>query len=357
MKRDAIESPFCKRTNPNMQNYRIDMALQEFHTMEELLRLLPDCSEKRIRSHIKWLVDNCSGTCTKEEKDGKVRFVLNHQRKAEIQNATIKTDTIIKTTTIMPDFKLDKAMNDSVDKEYVEKYLKSWEKRHDDWVLSSLSKTISSRKTTLSDIKEDLRDFVYNDWRGGVAFFADRTSYQGGIRSDKTNTKIAEYLSRKIVALPECASENELAKLLDVIKEDKETNKFSSLWQHDLYRLQSIFSFIAGAHEKNITKIMLERIKKGDCETFIRQSFKQIGPKTSSFYLKFIVWMFDLDELPITIDQHVFKSLRKYGFLSKENYEEAKAIIIQIGRDLRVSPVHVETALYEESWLLSNRNN
>lgn len=72
------ESPFCKRTDPSKQNYRIDVALQEFHSMEELLLLLPDCSEKRIKSHINWLVNNCSDHCHIEEKEGKVRFVLRN---------------------------------------------------------------------------------------------------------------------------------------------------------------------------------------------------------------------------------------------------------------------------------------
>lgn len=90
MAKNAIESPFCKRTNPNKQNYRIDMALQAFHTMEELLHLLPDCSEKRIRSHIKWLVDNFSDTCIKEEVNGKIRFILKDQILANVVLETTK---------------------------------------------------------------------------------------------------------------------------------------------------------------------------------------------------------------------------------------------------------------------------
>lgn len=74
--KSVIPSPFCGRTKPNQQNYRIDMELQNFHTMEELLQLLPDCSEARIKSHIRWLVANRSEICRKEEIDGKIRFVL-----------------------------------------------------------------------------------------------------------------------------------------------------------------------------------------------------------------------------------------------------------------------------------------
>ncbi len=76
----VIASPFCGRTKPNQQNYRIDMELQNFHTMGELLQLLPDCSEKRIKSHIKWLEDNCSETCSKVEVDGKIRFILKSDK-------------------------------------------------------------------------------------------------------------------------------------------------------------------------------------------------------------------------------------------------------------------------------------
>jgi len=70
------KSPFCKRTDPTKQNYRMDIALQDFHSMEELLLLLPDCSEKRIRSHINWLVKHCSNHCFMEETNDKFRFVL-----------------------------------------------------------------------------------------------------------------------------------------------------------------------------------------------------------------------------------------------------------------------------------------
>ena len=81
-----------------------------------------------------------------------------------------------------------------LDLEYVEKYCKSWEERHDEWVVNFLAPAISSQEKTLSGLKTNLKSFILNDWRGGFAFFIDRTSYQGGVRSDSINYKIAIYL-------------------------------------------------------------------------------------------------------------------------------------------------------------------
>ena len=250
------------------------------------------------------------------------------------------------------------SMKICIDKKYVEKYLESWEKRHDEWVVSFLAKTIFSNATTLSGIKDDLKHYISNDWRGAFAFFVDRTSYQGGVRSDSTNCKIATYLFEKIISLPEEFSNDSMEKLNEVVSYEKLNNIFPTLWKHDLTRLESISNYLIKAEEKNMTKIVLSKVDEDhDILKFLEKTFLQVGPKTSSFYMKFITWLFELELLPITIDQHVYRSLKKYNLLKFENNESAKTIILQIGEELKISPIFIETALYEESWLKSNKKS
>lgn len=54
-------SLFCRLLESTKQNYRIDIALSEFHTMRELMQLT-DCSEARIKSHMKYVDKNCLHT-------------------------------------------------------------------------------------------------------------------------------------------------------------------------------------------------------------------------------------------------------------------------------------------------------
>ena len=57
------------------QNGKIDKALETPHTMAELTAIT-ECSESRIRSHIKWLKQNRAETCYAVEEGGKIHFVL-----------------------------------------------------------------------------------------------------------------------------------------------------------------------------------------------------------------------------------------------------------------------------------------
>lgn len=70
-------SPFAKVTKQSAQSFRIDVALQEWHTEQELtkLEMLEDCSLARIRSHVAYLKKHYSNFC-RQEFDGKeFRFV------------------------------------------------------------------------------------------------------------------------------------------------------------------------------------------------------------------------------------------------------------------------------------------
>ena len=111
-----------------------------------------------------------------------------------------------------------------INEEYIKCYVKSWEERHDEWVDTFLADAISSKETTFNGIKNDLKKFITTDWRGGFAFFADRTSYQGGVRNDKTNCKIATYFFKKIIKLPETFSKEAIIELKQTISHEKEKN-------------------------------------------------------------------------------------------------------------------------------------
>lgn len=71
-------SLFCRLSESTRQNYRIDIAIADFHTMRELMTLT-DCSESRIKSHIKYVMTNCADHCKRviDTNDTKrFKFVL-----------------------------------------------------------------------------------------------------------------------------------------------------------------------------------------------------------------------------------------------------------------------------------------
>lgn len=70
-------SPFAKVTKQSAQSFRIDVALQEWHTEQELtkLEMLNDCSLARIRSHVAYLKKHYSNFCRQEFDGKKFRFV------------------------------------------------------------------------------------------------------------------------------------------------------------------------------------------------------------------------------------------------------------------------------------------
>lgn len=77
-----------------------------------------------------------------------------------------------------------------ISRDYVEKYVNSGESRHDEWVWNFLANAIGSEQKTLKNIKADLKEAILNDWRSGLAFYMDGSSYQG--RLDVVSCKIAE---------------------------------------------------------------------------------------------------------------------------------------------------------------------
>jgi len=70
-------SPFAKCAKADTQAYRIDCALQEFHTMQELEKLdsLHDCSRARIQSHVNYLQKHYSNSVKLVQEGRKFKFV------------------------------------------------------------------------------------------------------------------------------------------------------------------------------------------------------------------------------------------------------------------------------------------
>jgi len=67
-------SHFCRLPYTEKQNYRIDKALENFNSIEELVKST-GCTEQRIKSHIRYILKNCPHA-VQEERGGKIRFVL-----------------------------------------------------------------------------------------------------------------------------------------------------------------------------------------------------------------------------------------------------------------------------------------
>lgn len=67
-------SHFCRLPYTEKQNYRIDKALENFNSIEELAKSI-GCTEQRIKSHIRYILKNCPHA-VQEERGGKIRFVL-----------------------------------------------------------------------------------------------------------------------------------------------------------------------------------------------------------------------------------------------------------------------------------------
>ena len=71
-------SLFCRLQETDQQNYRIDKALEDFHTIEELM-MLTNCTRARINSHINYIENNCPHAICEppyRAPEEKFRFVL-----------------------------------------------------------------------------------------------------------------------------------------------------------------------------------------------------------------------------------------------------------------------------------------
>jgi hypothetical protein len=76
---DQYTSLFCRLKKSNNQNYRIDKALEEFHTMEELVQIIK-CDAARINSHIRYIEKNCPDARREppyKQHGEKFRYVIN----------------------------------------------------------------------------------------------------------------------------------------------------------------------------------------------------------------------------------------------------------------------------------------
>ena len=242
----------------------------------------------------------------------------------------------------------------TVDTDFIEKFVSSWESRHDEWVRDFLANAIGSTHGTMRAVRPELRAKLESDWRFSLAFLLDRTTYQS--RRDTLNYKTATYLFQRACSLPPIYSESMLHRLIVDIRQEKHSGKVTHIRENtDIRRLESIAEFLINSPEKNITKVILARVHAGnDVVSFLKQ-FYCIGDKTASFYMKFISWLFDLNVLPIVVDTHVMRSLIEIGEIVRASPSDAKNAILRISRDLNISPIRVETALYESSWQEKNR--
>jgi len=68
-------SKFCRLLESTKQNYRIDKALETFHTMKEIMTLC-EVSESRIKSHIVYIQKNCSDRAKYVVDSKKFKFEL-----------------------------------------------------------------------------------------------------------------------------------------------------------------------------------------------------------------------------------------------------------------------------------------
>jgi len=242
---------------------------------------------------------------------------------------------------------------DRLTKKKVLGLVSSWERRHDSWVGDHLSEILGSQFTTMTDIKEDLKNSLMSDWRASLGFFLDRTTYQS--RKDVINLRTANYLFSEAMKLPQKYSNQVLENFSDNIYYDKLSERITHLRiPIDTERVESISNFLKHSKEKNFTKIVLEKTSnEKDCIDFLK-SFRRVGPKTANFYMKFIAWVFDLDFVAVTVDRHVYNSLLKYDLITEQNYENSTKIIRQLAKKMNLSPIYIETALYEESWIETN---
>lgn len=242
-----------------------------------------------------------------------------------------------------------------IDCDFVQKYVKSWESRHDNWIKDFLGKAIGSTQQTLQGIRLDLKGRLENDWRISLGFLLNRTTYQS--RKDKMNDKTANYLFLKTCSLPPIYSEESIKNFIRQIWHEKRSGQVTHIRENiDIRRLESISEFIIFSSEKNITKVVLKEIDHhSDASKFLIQ-FHCIGEKTASFYLKFIAWLFDLSIVPIVIDTHVLSMLHRRGVIARKNPQDARAAILALAQQLSLSPIKIETALYEASWLDTNRS-
>lgn len=236
--------------------------------------------------------------------------------------------------------------------EYVRKYVSNWEKRHDSWVEQYLSPLLNTDKKTMSGIHPVLKDKVQNDWRFGLAFFIDRTTYQS--RSDKINLRTATYLFKKIINLPEEFTYESIEQMLLEIKNDKKSGDVTHLRERaDIERLEAVCKYITKTNEKNFTQLVLEKSSEIGLWKFLDQFPFVSKNKTAPFYMKFISWLFKLNIVSVTVDRHVIKSLNSNGIDVKSNKDAIKAIL-ELSKKLKLPAVSIETALYEDSWLKSN---
>jgi len=239
--------------------------------------------------------------------------------------------------------------------EYVKKYVNNWEGRHDSWVAQYLSKILNTDKKTMSGIRTELKEKVFDDWRVGLAFFIDRTTYQS--RSDKVNIKTATYLFKKIINLPEKFCGDAIDAMLMEIKSDKTSGRVTHIRERaDIERLEAVCKYLESTSEKNFTKIVLSIPTEIELWKFLDQFPFVSKNKTAPFYMKFISWLFELNIEPITIDRHVINSLISHGISIGNGRKDAAKAIMEISNKLSIPAVNIETALYEDSWLKSNND-
>lgn len=238
----------------------------------------------------------------------------------------------------------------NINKAWVEKWVEKWECRHNKWA----KKGQYVKCENFSDLKKFLADKLMSDWKYGLAFFIDRTTYQS-FGDDNAET-VAFYLTKKILNLPKL-SRGSLDAMFENIYLEKEKGErgekggFNTIRRSkDIERVKSICDFlIEFPNEENFTKI----VHDNKYESKFLKQFKHVGDKTANFYLKFLLLILEVpDILPIVIDTHVRQSLVKCKLISKQEKRiaEIKNVITSEAERIGVLPIWLETALYEKNF-------
>ena len=255
---------------------------------------------------------------------------------------------------------------EKLNKDWVRNFVNKWERRHDDWAKGGQYKRNDGQKfRDFSEFKTCFRERLLSDWRDSLAFFIDRTTYQGF--GDQNAEKVSRYMTDKIYEshLPReysKGSQDEVAHKIGEITrsfcEEKSSNHFTTIrWKTDIGRFASVVNYLMYfSDEKNFTKI----VQNENYDQKILRRFSYVGDKVINFYLKFLSLILELPgKLPIVVDTHVKQSLVRHCLVDEQemnNLQMIKEKIISNAKGIGVTPIELETALYEENFEIYNRN-
>ena len=196
------------------------------------------------------------------------------------------------------------------------------------------------------------KDSLERDWWNGLRLFLNHSFFQG--RRDEVSEKV------EVAAMPVLNRyfEGHDANLLTHMDyRGLETDLGAVIGKgkvgkaRDIKMLVSIFEFIAALSEKNLTLYSVRKVQQGNLADHYRelQGIRQIGPKITSFYLRDLVCIYELDgfvqqndlEYLQPVDVWVKKVAQRLGIIPVDKCSdgEARSRIIEMCRQCDVSPL------------------